>query len=209
MRAVVVAALALALAGCSAVPSPHPPENDYDVILRERVDAVWAQTDLATSARPAVVIGPVASQFEASLHFSECMADRGWPDYYVNENGTGFGYRSIDLATTDAEAIDWYECFAAHPVDARYTMDSVEQFDFVYDYFQDQLIPCLAEHGYDIARAPTRLEFRTIFEGWTDPLFPFVWNPYFDLTIVGYEGRTPIEELCPPAPPNQVFYEAP
>lgn len=202
-----VAALALVLAGCTAVPEAHPPESEYDVIVAERLDAVWRQSGLDDRARPDVASGPVVSQFEAGERFSECMAERGWPDYFVNENGTGFGYQSIDLTSSDAETLDWYECFAAYPVDAQFTMNSVEQFDFVYDYFQDTLIPCLAENGYALRRAPTRLEFRTILEGWTDPLFPYVWNPYYDIQFTGSVAELPVAKICPPTPPGQSFYE--
>lgn len=200
---ILVVALALLLAGCAS-PPPIPTAGDYDPIVQRRLDSVWLQSGLDDSVRPAVAVGEPISQLDAGTAFSGCMAERGWPDYFVAESGFGYGYRAIQLATTDAEKLDWYECFAAYPVDSQYTLGSEAQFDVVYDYYQDSLIPCLTENGYPISDAPTREEFVTTWVGWTDPLFPFVWNPYHEYPALTQPST--ITELCPPAPPNQEFY---
>ncbi len=193
----------LVLTGCTAPQPPAPVGGDYAVILAERADTVWQMTGLSDELRPTIEIGQARDQFTAASLFSSCMASRGWPDYF--SRSTGYGYRAIQLATTDEERLGWYGCFVAYPVDSEYTMQSVAQFDLVYDYFQDTLIPCLDEQGYAISDAPTRLEFRTVWDGFTDPLFPFVWNPYYD--IVGAPADlTALQQLCPPVPPRQSFY---
>ncbi len=194
--------LVLLVSGCSTQP-PAPTDRDFDPIVQRRLDSVWLQSGLDAKRRPEVTAGRPASQLDAASAFSGCMVERGWPDYFVEKNG--FGYRAIQLAVTDAEKLDWYECFAANPVDSQYTLASEAQFDVVYDYFQDVLIPCLAENGYPVTDAPTREEFVTTWVGWTDPLFPFVWNPYYEFPAI--TPPSPMTAICPPTPPDQEFYE--
>jgi len=200
-------AIALVLAGCSSAVPPQGNGYDYAVIVHQRLDAVWAQTGLPDSARPALEPGPTTSQFVAASSFAACMAERGWPDYSSSE--IGYSYQDISLVDSDPERLDWYECFAAYPVDSRYTLRSVEEFDFLYDYYQDTLIPCLAEYGQPISAAPSRIEFRTSWKQWSDPLFPFLWNPYYELRQHGAVDTRQLESLCPAQPPNQDFYELP
>ena len=197
----------LALAGCA---SPVPEQGDgydYAVIVHERLDSVWQQTGLPDSARPALEPGPTVDQFEAGAAFAACMVQRGWPDY--SSGDTGYSYQDISLVDSAPERLDWYECFAAYPVDSKYTLRSVEQFDFVYDYYQDILIPCLAENGHPLTAAPTREEFRTSWDQWSGPLFPFLWNPYYEVRRQGAVDTNDLEKLCPAVPPNQDFYALP
>lgn len=202
MRWLVIVAV-LALAGCSALPA-EPAPGDYSEIVQERRDAVWAQSKLPDSLRPAVPAAAALPQYTAAHSFSACMLERGWTSYSATP--FGYSYQDISLATSESERLDWYECFAAYPVDSTYTLQSVAQFDFLYDYYQDTLIPCLQENGFPITDAPTRLEFRTTWVGWSDPLFPFLWNPYYRLQQNGAVDTTALEASCPPQPPNQDFY---
>jgi len=194
----------LALAGCASPVPERGDGYDYAVIVHERLDSVWAQTGLPDSARPALEPGPAVNQFLAASSFAACMAQRGWPDYSSSE--IGYSYQDISLVDSDPERLDWYECFAAYPVDSRYTLRSVDEFDFLYDYYQDTLIPCLAENGHPVTAAPSRLEFRTSWKQWSDPLFPYLWNPYYELRKHGAVDTTELELTCPAQPPNQDFY---
>jgi hypothetical protein len=198
-----IAVLLLLLTGCTAAQPPRPVGEDFAAILAERADAVWQLTSLSDSSRPAVQLGQAHDQFTAASLFSSCMASRGWPHYFARVNG--YGYRAVQLAETAEERIDWYECFAAYPVDSEYTMQSAAQFDLVYDYFKDTLIPCLHAQGYSVTDAPSRLQFRTTWDGWGDPLFPFVWNPYYDLERIATDPEA-LQRQCPPTPPSQSFY---
>ena len=199
----VIAAATLLVTGCTAAPTA-PTEVDYNEIISQRLDSVWMQSELPSALRPEVQSPEPRSQLSASMGFSGCMRDRGWPDYEASP--TGYRYRAIQLADSQAERLDWYECFALNPVDAEYTMQSVEQFDLVYDYYQDVLIPCLEESGNPIDDAPTRMEFRTTWLGWSDPLFPFIWNPYHPLQKHGAVDTSDLQRICAPEPPNQDFY---
>jgi hypothetical protein len=206
-----VAALALVgllgLAGCSAVVTtpPEPTPSDFDDLLQQRLDVVWKKTKLDDAHRPPIAAGPILSQFAAGHAFSRCMQSLGWPEYFSHD--TGYGYRALQLATSDEERLNWYECFAAYPVDGEFGFASVAQYDYIYDYYRDSLIPCLRSHGYLVSRAPDRLEFRTTWFDWSDPLSPYVWNPYYE--IPGYGGSEPlaVTQFCPPVPSGQTYYE--
>jgi len=200
MRWVAAAVAVLALAGCASPLPAAPEKGDYAVIISERLDSVWQQTGLPDELRPVVDAHTPAAQFYAAKAFAGCMSRLGWPNF--RESDVGYSYEAIQLATSSTERLDWYRCYAENPVDSAYTMNSVAEFDFVYDYYQDTLIPCLAQNGHPIADAPSREEFRTNWDTWSDPLFPFVWNPYYE-----FEVQPDLYDVCPPAPPKQDFYE--
>ena len=165
---------------------------------------MWRETKLDDATRPSTSTGSALSQFAAGHAFSSCMQSLGWPDYFSHD--TGYGYRALQLATSDEERLDWYECFAANPVDGEFGFRSIAQYDYVYDYYRDSLIPCLRSHGYPLVRAPDRVQFRTTWFEWSDPLAPYVWNPYYELS--GYRSSDPLPVLliCPPSPRGQDFY---
>ena len=208
LRNVLLASLLLTLAACAPVSSipPEPTSADAIALFQLRVDTVWAETGLAHDKRPEVPLGQPFEQYEIGGIFAGCMADRGWPDYFVEENA--WGYQSLSEASSDEERLDWYECFAAHPMTNARGLKSVAQADFVYDYFQEQLIPCLGENGFLISHAPSRSQFRAGLDSGGDPFSPIVWNPYY--FVPGYSGPVPlpVTEQCPPEPPHQTFYVA-
>jgi hypothetical protein len=207
LRAVLVMAAFVGLAGCSAVvsPPPSPTTDDFDDLLQQRLDAVWRETKLDDTARPPIGAGAILSQFAAGHAFSNCMQSLGWPEYYSHD--TGYGYRALQLATSDEERLNWYECFAEYPVDGEFGFSSIAQYDYVYDYYRDSLIPCLLSHGYALPRAPDRMEFRTTWFEWSDPLSPYVWNPYYEVPGYGSTQPLPVMLFCPPAPRGQHFYD--
>ena len=206
-RRICVLVLTLALSGCSAVVAtpPDPTPADFDDLLQQRLDVVWKKTKLDDTLRPPIAAGPILSQFAAGHAFSRCMQSLGWPDYFSHD--TGYGYRALQLATSDEERLNWYECFAAYPVDGELGFASIAQYDYVYDYYRDSLIPCLRNYGYLLLRAPDRLEFRTTWFDWSDPLSPYVWNPYNEIPGYGGSGSLDVMQFCPPVPSGQDYYE--
>lgn len=205
-RLVGLAVAALLLAGCAPVNPvpPAPTAEDFDDLLAQRLDAVWEKTTLDDARRPPIAAGSTLSQFAAAHAFSRCMQSLGWPDYFSHD--TGYGYRALQLATSDEERLNWYECYAAYPVDDEIGLASIAQYDYVYDYYRDSLIPCLRAHGYVLSRAPDRMEFRTTWFDWSDPLAPYVWNPYYELPAYSSSTALAVTEFCPPVPLGQDFY---
>ena len=206
LRIVLFAAAVLSLAGCSIAvsPPPEPTAADEEQLEVLRLDAVWDETGLDDALRSDV---PPAGSLELDtigFVFAGCMEDRGWSAYSADENSAS--YRSLSEATSDEERLDWYECFAANPMSAAGSLKSVEQYDYVYDYFQEVLIPCLQEYGYDVSHAPSRNEFRTN-TGVDGFLFaPILWNPYYALPEFSSTGSLPVQARCPAVPPHQEFY---
>jgi hypothetical protein len=68
----------------------------------------------------------------------------------------------------------------------------------VYDYYVEELVPCLAAEGYRVGHVPTWEEF------WEDPFGPDMWNPYSALDPeASLRERDRLMEECPPNPPPE------
>ena len=209
LRIVLFVAVLATLTGCSVgVPlPPEPTSTDSDELLTIQLDAVWDDTGLDDSLRPEVPqTEETTDTGMIGIVFARCMMDRGWqPAYFADE--TSASWRSLSEATSDEERLDWYACYASHPMSDAGGLGSVARYDFVYDYYQQILIPCLEENGFHVSRAPSRNEFRTR-TGIEGLLFvPFVWNPYYAVPEFSATGSLRVAEQCPPQPPQQEFYQ--
>lgn len=206
LRIVLFTAALVTLAGCSAVPlPPEPSAADSAELFRLQVDTVWRDTGLDDSLRPEVAQGEPLDMGEIGLVFARCMMDRDWAAYFAD--GSSARYRSLVEATSDGERLDWYACFAAHPMSTSGTLGSIAQYDFVYDYYRDFLVPCLTGRGYTVTHSPSRGEFLTKTGADGFLFVPVLWNPYF--TLPEFEGANSlpaVEQECPPEPPQQDFY---
>ena len=206
LRIVLFAGALVMIPGCSTSMSPPPEPTPADVaeLWSLQVDTVWQDTGLEDDLRPEVTAGEPINVGEIARVFAGCMMDRGWPDYFADSSSAS--YRSLNETSSDAERLDWYSCFAMHRMANSGNLRSIAQYDFVYDYYQEILIPCLRENGYAVLHAPSRDEFRT-GTGVDVPAFqPFVWNPYYALPGFSGVGSLPVAELCPAEPPQQDFY---
>ena len=202
LRIFLLAAVLLAATGCSAAPPPKPTAADTAVLMELQLDTVWDETGLDDALRPEVQPAASGDRVDDGFIFAGCMMNREWSGYMADTNSAT--YRSLSEATSDGERRDWYACYAAHP--ATGALASIAQYDYVYDYYQDVLIPCLRGNGFAVDDAPTRNEFRTSTGPNSFMFIPIVWNPYY--LIEGYSGpgSLPVEEKCPATPPNQDFY---
>ncbi len=206
LRIVLFVAALATLAGCSVgVPlPPDPTSRDTDELLTMQLDAVWDDTGLDDSLRPEIQPERATDSALLGPTFARCMMDRGWTAYFADE--TSANWRAMSEARSDEERLDWYACYASLPMSDVGGLGSVARYDFVYDYYQQTLIPCLEGHGFHVFQAPSRNEFRT--RTGIDGMFfvPFVWNPYYAVPDFSATGSLRVAEECPPQPPRQDFY---
>lgn len=186
MKTVLLAgAIALSLAGCTLVAAePPPPEGaeltGYIAEQQRRLPQV-------------VEVGSNVVEF--SLNGTSCL-----------DHAQQF-LASIDVTTiTDEEVLRVSEQFDEEMVscESAVMLDpnaggyfSSAQLDYLYDYFQDSLVPCLQLQGLDVGYAPSRAEFATA-AGWIQ------WDPYSELGAAVPPSRSAeIHERCPDYPPAE------
>jgi len=172
-RAAAIVAAALALSACVAVPPPGPTAEqvaDYnDDILR----ATWITTGLSeVFPRPEVTQGDTLDIDDWLITMSECMTANGYAEYAMGYNPrTGFvlyGPSGGGLATA-AMQLSFYRCAAAHPVEvvSNHQLLSPAQIDYVYDYYQQWVVPCLIAEGVMVRDPPTRQGFHEVYGQWS------------------------------------------
>ena len=179
---------ALLLAGCTVTPVAEPlsglsPEEEQ--LYAQSFALQWSGIEVAGDP----VVGVVAYVPSAGwgTAVAGCMNAAGYPDYGVTATGMTYPARE-----DDAEALALYTCIGEYPVQADFSSYANEaQLGYLYDYFRDSLVPCLATEGYTVpGAAPTREQF-TRFT--VEPR----WNPYNALESRPTEG---VRERCPASP---------
>jgi hypothetical protein len=187
MKTVLLAgAIALSLAGCTLVAAEPPPPEGAE--LTGYIAEQQRRAPLAVEVGGDGVV-------DFSLNGSSCL-----------EHAQQF-LASIDVTTiTDEEVVLISKQFDEEMVncEARPLLDanaggyfSAAQLDYVYDYFQDSLVPCLQTQGLDVGVAPSRAEFAGS-AGWIR------WDPYSELGAAVPPSRSAeIRERCPEYPPAE------
>ena len=197
MRALVVLAV-LALSGCATVSLPDPGMSDAEMERYHRLqsDSSWQNTSLADSLRPPAAAKQVVTGEEWAEIVAECMNSAGFDNYRAIDGGLSIEYvsRSADDAT--AEIIAHFSCNENLWLEGEeeYLLNSA-QLDYLYDYYQDVLVPCLSVNKVEIWDQPTREWFIGANGG---------WNPYYSVESVSWpllEDQTIFAE-CPAMPPG-------
>lgn len=165
--------------------------NDGELLsyLEERLDGAWRNTGLeGTVRRPESDPAALVERFRdgnADQGFFACVQAAGFESWGSGEENGGpvfFGANNQKL--DPAEQLVFYSCFADNPSNGSYggLLLTPEEYDYLYTYYQDWVIPCLALEGYTVLYVPTREEYRTGFG--------FGWIPYFSLDA-GTVGEDP------------------
>ncbi len=193
MRAVVaVIVLALVLTGC--VPTrPVPPsatDEEIAALLEERIDRVWEGTGLeGTTDRPDVESD--TAEAVSGVEFVDCMTANGFEDGWgMRESGLDLRLAPVGAGPLrDEHQLAFYECFARFPFLTFTTRGGVvtdDQTDFLWTYYSDNLVPCLALHGYPL-ELPPRADFSVA---------DHLWSPYDLVVWADPEDRAEAELRC-------------
>lgn len=83
-----------------------------------------------------------------------CMHESGWSDVHLENGGVRYPWDPDDPEQREAIGLALYTCYAKYPVRAELLHPSEEMYRRLYDYFRDELAPCLRSRGHDISPAP-------------------------------------------------------
>ncbi len=191
---------ALALAGCVTVVEPPKAgltDAEAQSIVHENLDQFWTNTGLSDEQlRPEITPIALLSSAEATSAFITCMNEAGYSQYSTAYGG---GYSVADHPIDTKEKLALYRCNARYQMDPREYRLNRAQLEYLYDYYQTTLIPCLARAGFvDLEQVATR-EQMLQYGG---------WNPYYSLPADTYAALTSESEvvrMCPATPVGSGF----
>ena len=184
---VALASLALcgAISGCSAtVAAPTGPTDDeVSALVRAELDKQWGFTGLeGVLPRPVIEVEKIGTAGGAAQGFWDCMSAKGFESWgFSGDTGLQlYAADSTQETPTPEQQLSYYECNARFPLIDTLT---TSQLNFIYDYYQRWLIPCLEHAGYSVMTPPTREAFTTeVAEfGWR-------WQPYSAIVSRGELG---------------------
>ena len=167
-RLAVALALLVVLTGCvQSRPLPPKPTEAELALLNARVEDIqWQYLGFTPGdPRPDVEFVEYVDPDATAGTYADCMIGAGFPDYdpYATAND--------DVGQTLA----LFTCVSAYPLEPRYyNLFTTRQLEFLYEYYQEAVIPCLRGAGLDLGSIPTREQF-------TEPLRgggAYLWSPW-------------------------------
>lgn len=157
----------LLLSGCTTVSAPEPGLSDSEwEALQDRLrDSDWQMANLPDDLRPPDPPATEVSIDDWGAVFVGCMNRAGF-DNYSDLGGSGYSFSS-DGSSPPNERLASYLCTVSYRL---YTRDegwfNKAQLDYLYDYYEQQLVPCLTLHGATFTEVPTREIFTQQFGSW-------------------------------------------
>ena len=183
------AVLALLLTGCAAERTAPPgglSPQELRTYHSSVADRMWRFTGLDDALRP-----------EVSFVTSDL---KGWVE------AMDVCWESFDVDDPKAQpelAVKLYAC-RAHTQQTAETLGllNTAQLDYLYDYYQDRLIPCMRSRGLDINDVMSRADATDVGRFASYP-----WNPYSGIRDFVREDPDDVAtwRMCPAFPPDEVF----
>ena len=183
------------MTGCVSVREVPAPMSDADLqgYLEDRLDAAWRNTGLeGTVERPESDPSSLVERYREDspgVGLSECMGEQGIEAYGTTEENGGPVFLGIGRTAEPSEQLAWYRCLAAHPSTFSHVELSPSELEYLYDYYQEWVIPCLELRGYSVVLVPSREEYITGLG--------FDWIPYNNLGP-GLSGADPYQSSVEP-----------
>lgn len=137
----------------------------------------------------------------------QCMEEQGFGASLARDGGVE--YARVPPEQADSQRWAALRCAAMYAVHPRYHQPHTEeQQRITYEYFTQQLIPCLAAEGYEVGEVPTWESYRAMesLEGW-EPYKAAGISDAIGLTMTEDEWFD-ITERCPPGPPIEALFGA-
>lgn len=175
----------LCLTGCSShVPPPSYTDEQLVAHYTARMEAAWVNTGLEGQVdrpRPPMSLDQQVNA-ESLDPFSACVVDLGLNGWGMGDESGGPAFTSSSGEELPPEVeLGVFACFAEYPAAAepsRFLLTDAQQ-DYLYDYYQQWVIPCLESKGYAVDFFPDRSRFTDSGGGWI---------PYFMVNADGLEA---------------------
>lgn len=193
--AAAVAVLAAALAGCglySPLPAPLTPD-EVRAIYEEERELYW---EVIGQGEPLPVIETTETLppgEEGWLIIADCVADRELEGVVISNGSIHLGPGADALEMERA----MFLCNATHPPDfadrEQFGYLSPAEREYLWDYYRNYLVPCLALNGHDAAGMPARETFLGS---------PYLtWSPYYTVSVgTSVERWEYLDSRCAPPP---------
>ena len=178
----------LLLVGCADVRKAPPSgvsETELESYRSLVDDQTWLYSGLAADYTQ-----PVVDRIELNVDdWSEALRDCQQP--------------IEQIADTEQALLAQYTCRAKFQLNAgALALLNTAQLDYLYDYYQDTLMPCLGLRGVALEAVPRREEVVDVARFGSYP-----WNPYDQLYDFGLGMAAPdgLLAACPAFPPDGIF----
>jgi hypothetical protein len=192
----------LVLTGC--VPTARPPAGGFTDEQSLKLALARTEGVFPDGLPDGYTVTLVESQ-DLGDAIVECLADEGFESYTSLGDGVLW---SGDGAMSDAEGQAWTLCstaWQAFPSETDALND--QQLGYLYDYYRESVVPCLALAGITLPDPPTRRQFIESGGAW-QPVLPqsetYV-SGGFDTGASPWLRSTPGGDLmarCPTWPPE-------
>lgn len=168
--------------------------------VNAEIDRQWQLTGLeGVVARPDRIDPRIVAADSWGSGLSDCLNDSGVTSFGYDDS-RGFSSVNDDGSTTRLDAaaqLVWYSCFAKYPI---VDLLSKAQRNYIYDYYETWLVPCLNSKGYRVVDPPTRAEF--LVES-NNGIGSQVWNPIWSIDSPRTEaGQAVLQRECPMTTPG-------
>lgn len=188
-RLAVALVLLVGLTGCvqSRQLPPAPTAEELGVLDARVRDIQWQYLGFTPdSPQPAVTFLGYVDPEETTETYVECMVDAGFVDYDPFASGNG---------TADVnETLALFVCISERPLEPRYyNLFTTRQLEFLYDYYQESVIPCLRGAGIEIGTIPTREQFTTPLRGGGT----YLWSPWQRSADISPQTFMSVSLHCP------------
>jgi hypothetical protein len=204
------ALLALLGAGCSgagdvsnAGPEASSPSGvagaarDWDA-LRDEALAQEAEALGVHVPADATFVRYISPEEYGAVH-ARCMTEQGFEATKTFDGGVR--YAPIPDDQGEAQRTAAMRCKVMYPVHPRFHVPPTEsELLALYQYYVDDLVPCLAREGYEGGEHPSWETFLAAYLSDDDGVDR--WHPYSAVGEVSFEVWEKINSTCPQLPPD-------
>jgi hypothetical protein len=195
--ALALGASVLLLAGCGPAPEMPAPLTDAEAAQRaEEGNAQWWASMFPGEPQPVVEPVEYLTAESEGTQIQNCLK-AAKIDGLIFSGNDSWGYAGSDAEVLDQINRQYFVCALQYPYDPGESgFLSEAQLEWVYNYNQKRLVPCLQLMGYTIANRTS-----DYVAGSND-----YWIPYFEMyPIPSATEWARIDLRCPPSPIGPLY----